>query len=168
MLNDQTEIKFFELLNRDLSIKDFKEWIYKNESRLETELTADLYSDLISLDYNHKDSLYELEKKIIPYLDSQKFNIWRTRMLLFKIVNNEIDLVLATRKLRNLYNSTEEELLPIKLGLGYESVLDDLLIPSEYDQWNKEELELKLKKLDYYKMDFLRDAQSALRDLEDK
>lgn len=168
MINDLTVISFFQLLNRDLSVKEFEAWIYDNEKRLEIELPANLYLDLLSFDYNKKDSLAELEQKITPYIDSRDFNIWRTRMLLLKILNAEVDLVLATRKLRDLYNSTEEKLLSIELGIGYESVLDDLPVPSEYDLWNKDELTMKLKKLDFYKEDLLRDVKSALTTLERK
>lgn len=167
MLNDLTEIKFFELLNRDLLIKDFEQWIYQNESGLETELTGELYFDLISFDYDQKDALARLEEKIKPCIDLPKFEVWKTRNLLLKILNGKIDLVLATRKLRELYNSLEQKLLPIKLGIGYESVLDDLPIPSEYHQWNKDELEIKLKTLDYYKEDLIKDVKSALKNLED-
>lgn len=167
MFTDFIKTNFFRVLNRDLPIKEFEAWVYSWEARIQAELPSDLYFDLISFNYNQKDALAELEKKIRPFIETNEFDVWRTKELLSQIVNNEIDLVVATRKLRDLYYSTGEK-LPIELGIGYESVLDDLPVPSEYDQWNKEELKEKLKKLDYYKEDLLQDAKSALESLNNE
>ena len=64
-------------------------------------------------------------------------------------------MVLATPRLRQLYFETEENFIPITLGLVYESMLDDVPTPIQYKQWNSESLKEKLKKVDWYRDDII-------------
>jgi hypothetical protein len=161
-LTDITKQTFFRLLDGDLPIKDFEQWVYKSGDFLETELQQDIYLDLISFNYNQKDNLLLLSDKIKTLVDIDEFNIWRTKRLLKDIIENNIDLVLATRKLRQLYFDTGESFIPITLGIGYESVLDDVPTPAEYKQWESEALKQVLKKVDGYKTDIIQDAKLFL------
>ncbi|MEO8146985.1 MAG: hypothetical protein ABI723_05070 [Bacteroidia bacterium] len=157
---------FFQLLNLDLSVKDFEQWVYKYSDILETDLQAELHFDLISFDYNQRGSFSKIKEKIKPYIDNDEFNIWRAKKLLTDIIEQKIDLVEATRKLRELYFDTGESFIPVKLGIGYESELDDLPIPSEYHQWDSRMLKEKLKKVDLYKDKLIRDAKQFLATLD--
>ncbi len=165
-LTDTTKQTFFRLLNGDLAIKEFEQWVYNSSDNLEAELQPDFYLDLISFNYNQKDNFRQLGDKIGTQIDTNEFNIWRTRRLLRDIIENKIDLVLATRKLRELYFDTGENFIPITLGVGYESVLDDVPTPSEYKQWESGALKQVLKKVDGYRDDIIRDAKLFLDTLD--
>ena len=164
-LTDTTKQIFFQLLEGYLSIKDFGQWIYSNNEKLEIELHPDLYHDIISIDYNEEDSFIDVNNLLAPYIDINEVNIWRTKKLLTEIIEQKIDLVLATRKLRELYFATGENFIPITLGIGYESELDDLPIPNEYHQWDSKALEEKLKKIDMYKENLLCDVKKFIATL---
>jgi hypothetical protein len=166
-MTEQTKLIFYRLLDKDLLLKDFEQFIYNND-QIKSELQADLYLDLISIDYNLKGSYWELCNKIEPYIDKNEFYLWQTKRLLSDIIDNKIDLVFATRKLRDLYFATGENFIPIKLGVGYDSELDELPTPDEYDQWNEQELKEKLKKVDWYRDDIIHDAKIFLDELKNK
>ncbi len=167
-LTDTTKQTFFKLLNGDITIKDFEQWVYKSSDNLETVLQPDLYLDLISFNYIQKDSLRQLCDKIKTQIDNEEFTIWRTKRLLKDIIENKIDLVVATRQLRELYYDTDEKFIPITLGVGYESVLDEVPTPSEYKQWNSKALKEILKTVDYYRDDIIRDSKAFLDTLDKK
>jgi hypothetical protein len=160
-----TEQIFFRLLDRDCSVKEFEQWIYSHSDNLGKELSTHLHLDLISSDYNQKDSFSQLIEKIAPYINTDEFNIWRTKKLLTEIIEEKIDIVTATRKLRDLYFETGENFIPVTLGIGYESELDDVPTPSEYNQWDSNGLQEKLKKVEWYKDDIIRDAKKILATL---
>ena len=168
MLNQTTKQTFFHLLDRRLEVKDFERWVYNSSNRLEGELQADFYINLISFNYNQKDTLQKLRDIINPFIDIQEFNTWRTKELLNDIINDKIDLVVASRKLRDLYFETGEDFIPITLGIGYESELDDVPVPSEYSLWNKKDLDEKLKKVEWYKDRILQDSREFLNILKKK
>jgi len=167
-LTDSTKQIFFRLLDRDFSVKEFEQWIYRNSDNLEKELPTDLHFDLISLGYNQKDIFFQLKDKITPYININQFNIWRTKKLLEEIIQEKIDIVTSTRKLRDLFFDTGENFIPVTLGIGYESELDDVPAPSEYDQWDSNALKEKLKKIEWYKDDIILDAKEFLATLDNK
>jgi hypothetical protein len=168
MISESTKLNFFELLNGEKTVLDFEKWVYQNSIYLENDLHDKLYIDFISFNYKQKDSFTQLKYIIFPLIDIDEFNIWRTKKLLADIIENKIDLVLATKKLRNLYYETDEVLIPITLGIGYESVLDDVPLPKEYYLWNKETLMEKLDKVELYKDNILSDAKDFLLSLNKK
>ena len=166
-MTEQIKLILYRLLDKDLSINDFEQFIYDN-NQFKNEIQADFYLDLISLDYNNKGIYWDLLSKVESYIDKNDFNLWRTKKLLADIIENKVDLVFATRKLRDLYFATGEKLIPIRLGVGYESELDELPIPDEYIQWNERELKEKLKKVDLYRDDIISDAKIFLDELNNK
>jgi hypothetical protein len=166
-LSDTTRLRFLEFLNKELSLKDFEQWVYKNPDDLEKELNADFYLNLISLNYHQKDSALQLQDMLFSFINKDEFNIWRTKKLLTEIVEEKIDMVLATRKLKAIYTATED-FIPLDLGTGYESELDDVPIPSEYHNWDKWKLYERLRKVDLYKDSFIKDAQEFLDMLNKK
>lgn len=153
---------FFKFLNDDIQIKDFEKWIYTSSDKLESELDSDFHLELISFDYNQKYNTEHLRDKLKKLINTDEYDLWRTKKLLFEIIENKIDLVLATRKLRTLFYDTGEKFIPITLGIGYESILDNLPIPSEYNLWESNALKEVLKKVDCYKENIIHDAQEFL------
>jgi hypothetical protein len=164
-LTDMTKYTFFKLFDGVLSVENFEQWIYKSDKDLERELEYDLYFSLISFNYSQKDALAKLKSCILPYVDISEFNIWQIKNILTDIIEERIDQVLATRILRKLYFDTGENFIPITLGVGYESVLDEVPIPSEYGKWSSNELKEKLKIVAHYRADLINDARSFLEQL---
>jgi hypothetical protein len=163
-MTNETKEFLFEFLDNEVTTGDFEQWIYKN-NELETSQPT-LYQDLILSDFGDTDVKNGIKNKLGPYIDSKEFNVWRTKRLLNKIIENKIDIVLGTRKLRELYFETGENFIPPTLGIGFESELDDLPTPDEYHMWNEKELKEKLKKADRYKEDIKRDAEAFLTTLK--
>ncbi len=161
-LSEVSKRTFLRLLEGDLPIKDFERWVYDSSDSIENELGKEAHLDLISFGYKRASSLDELKDMILGYINTMEFKLWRTKKLLSEIVENKIDLVLATRKLRDLYYDGGNTFIPVDLGVGYESELDDVPIPSEYIEFQSHEVEEKLKKVEWYRNYILRDAKELL------
>lgn len=164
-LSEVSKRTFLRLLEGDLPVKDFERWVYDNSDSLENELDTEAHLDLISFGYKRADCFGELKDMILSYIDTMEFKLWRTKKLLTEIVENKIDLVLATRKLKELYYNGGHNFIPVDLGVGYESELDDVPIPSEYIEFQKHEVEEKLKKIDWYRNYIIKDASELLNTL---
>lgn len=147
-------IKFYEYLNGDIDRRQLENWVYETKE-LEKELPEDHYTDLISFSFKTGDLNSFVSKLIDLFFDWQEYEKWRTIKLLREILNNEVEIVLSTRKLRQIYLEQEERLkwplISTKLGVGFESVLDDCPLEAEYKNWNKEALKKQLEPIDWYK-----------------
>jgi hypothetical protein len=163
-MTTRTKEFLFEFLNNEVALADFQQWIYRDKELEASQPT--LHQDLLLLDFEEKHAKQGIKNKLRPYIDEKEFNVWRTKRLLDKIINDKIDLVLGTRKLRELYFDTGENFLPPRLGIGYENELDDLPTPDEYHMWNEGELKEKLKKADSYRENIKRDAEVFLTTLK--
>jgi hypothetical protein len=175
ILAEKTKLMFLKLLNEDLSIIDFENWVYNNSDYLKEELNFDFYLYLISFDYRQKSALSEIRDKIITFnfLNIDKFNILsnknidelhilRIKKLLNEIIYEKINFVIAIIELHSLYHEIGEDLIPMEFADYYNSELDDVPLPSSYHLYNKNFLEEKLKKLDLYKDDIIKDAKKML------
>lgn len=162
------KIRFFEFLNREISISDFEKWIYDN-SDLESEIGNDFYTDLISFDFKSHDLIPFISGLVEKCFDWFEYEKWRTIRLLSMIKDGKIEIVLASRKLRQLYLDQEDKLgkslVSIGLAIGYESELDRCPIESEYHLYNKLTLKSMLEPVDWYKSDFLKLAEQELEEL---
>jgi hypothetical protein len=161
----KTKEFIFEFLDNGVTVKDFEQWVYAHKE-LEA-LQPTLYQDLILFDYTDKDARHQINEKLKPYIDKTEFDLWRTIRLLNKIIEDKIDIVLATRELRQLYYDTGERFIPTKLGIGYESVLDHIPIRDEYHLWNEDVLKEQLKMVDSYRDNIKKDAREFLRTISD-
>lgn len=161
-------IKFYEFLNGDIEREELEKWVYQTKE-LENELPQDHYVDLISFPFKTGDLKYYISKLVDLFFDWQEYEKWRTIKLLKEILGNEIETVLATRKLRQLYLEQEKRikwpLISIRLGVGFESVMDNCPIETEYENWNKDELKKQLESIDFYKEDFYETVKYELSEL---
>lgn len=163
-MTNKTKEFLFEFLDNEATTDDFEQWIL-HDKELET-FQPTVYQDLIQFDFGDRDARQGIKNKLEPYIDRTEFNVWRTKRLLSKIIEDKIDIVLGTRKLRELYFDTSESFIPVTLGIGYESELDDLPTPDEYHMWNEKDLKEKLTKADKYRANIKRDAKAFLTILE--
>lgn len=163
--------KFYEFLNGDIDTETLENWVYSTKE-LENELPEDHYVDLVSYAFKTGDLKTYISKLVDLFFDWHEYEKWRTIKLLNKILDDEIETVLATRKLRQLYLEQEERikwpLISIRLGIGFESLLDNCPIESEYKNWNKDALKKQLEPVDWYKKDIKEAIKSELAELNNK
>lgn len=161
-------IIFYKFLNEDISKESLENWIYENKE-LENIFQKDHYNDLLAFNYKSSEIKNYIKSIIKKNFDWQEFEKWRTIELLEKIKNGKVEFVLATRKLRQLYLEQEEEIkkpfVSIQLAIGYESVLDNCPIESEYHLWNSESLKKQLEPIEWYRDNFLIDVDKELSEL---
>ena len=160
-------VKFYEFLNGDIDKGILENWVYSNK-KLEKELPKDFYIDLISFAFKMGDLKSYISKLVELFFDWQEYEVWRTCKLLREILDDKIEIVLATRKLKQIYLDQEKTLkcplISIQLGIGFESVLDNCPLEPEYQNWNKEDLKKQLEPVEWYKE---RIHQTALHELSE-
>jgi hypothetical protein len=144
-------IKFYEFLNGEIDNTTLENWVYKNID-LEREIPENYYIDLISISFKSEELKDFISKLVQECFNWQEYERWRTIKVLQSILNDEIEIVTATRKLKDLYVEQEEKLnLPLisfRLGVIYESILEDYPTEYEYPNWNRNAL---IKQLDTIK-----------------
>lgn len=87
-LPQHIENQFFRILNKEISIKDFEQWVYKTEE-LETVLSERDYLDLIAFNFNQPHVLYELFKIFVKWINIQKYETYRIIYLLDLVINKD-------------------------------------------------------------------------------
>jgi len=167
---NSVRIKFYEFLNEDITSDDFQQWVYSS-NELKHEFESDHYEDIISFQFRTEDAKHYISKMISTFFDFTEYEVWRTKKLLKVISDGEIEPVLASRKLRKLYKEQKGSLgkpfITIKLGLGFESVLDECPIETEYESWNSEALKIKLNIVNDYREDLIKTATIELNNFYD-
>lgn len=162
-------IKFYQFLNDDISLESFESWVYEN-NELENIIKENHYNDLLAFDFKSRKIKNFIKSIVKKHFDWKEFEKWRTIELLKNIKSAKIEIVLATRKLRELYLEQEEGIespfLNIELAIGYESELDNCPIQAEYNQWNPDALKKQLKPVEWYRSQILEDVDQALTQLQ--
>ena len=95
-------IKFYEFLNGDIEKEELEKWVYETKE-LEKELPEDHYVDLISSSFKKGDIKAYVSRLVDKFFDWQEYEKWRTIKLLRESLNDEIEIVLATRQLKQVY-----------------------------------------------------------------
>lgn len=161
-------IFFYKFLIGELPLTDFEKWIYDNPE-LELEVGKDHYTDLISYDFRSRDLIPYIKEFVLKHFDWSEFENWRTIKLLTDILENKVGIVLATRKMKQLYleqeNTDKKPLISRGLAIGYESELDNCPIESEYLLWNKIALKRQLEPVKWYRKDILKCVEQELQEL---
>ena len=146
----------------------FESWVYEN-TELENEIPEDHYNDLLAFNFKSKEIKNFIKSIIKKHFDWKEFEKYRTIELLKNIKSGNIEIVLASRKLRELYLEQEEEIkrpfLTIGLAIGYESELDNCPIESEYKLWNSDALKKQLEPVEWYRNRILKDVDQELNEL---
>jgi len=164
-LSKTTKEVIYTTLDCQMPIKVFQQWLLTHEKELQKELPASLFKDLISFDFNQPDCESIIYDTLLPYLNLDDFNKWRTKTLLVQIVENKIDPVLGARNLSELYYKTGGNFIPASLGIAYDSELDNVPVPSEYHLWNETQLREKLESIKEYTQAFINEAKVFLESL---
>ncbi|WP_405604160.1 barstar family protein [Polaribacter sp. Asnod1-A03] len=161
-------IKFYQFLNNDISLELFESWVYENKE-LENVISEENYIDLLAFNFKSREIKNFIKSIIKKHFDWKEFEKYRTIELLKNIKSGNIEIVLASRKLRELYLEQEEEIkrpfLSIGLAIGYESELDNCLIESEYKLWNSNALKKQLEPVEWYRKRILENVNQELNEL---
>lgn len=118
---------FFTLIVEQGDLKIFETWLYQTSS-LENYLHGDDYFELISLDFNHKFCVMEIEKIITPYLDYLQYNRQILLDILLSLTKNPNDMAKLI-KIYDFYCQGYAFLDKLALRYGLEAeicYLDDL------------------------------------------
>jgi dimeric dUTPase (all-alpha-NTP-PPase superfamily) len=137
--------KFFEFLHGDLSITDFETWVYATDY-LEQLLDDESYLGLISADFLQKDSKYEIEKILRPYIDFSEYETWKIKYLLNSLINKKGDPLELLWEFYNLYCNGFHFLNSLGLGYGMATRIP----PDGYssDSWEELSTEEQSKLMD--------------------
>ena len=73
---DQIKQTLFQFLDRQLSIKDFEQWVYATPA-LEQLIPPASYVELIALNYAHKFTYDRIEKLVMPLIDEGGYQLWK-------------------------------------------------------------------------------------------
>jgi len=161
-------IKFYQLLNDDISLESFECWIYENKE-LQNIIPEDHYNDLLAFTFKSREVKKIIKSIFNKHFDWKEFEKLRTIKLLKEIKSGNIEIVLSTRELRKLYLEQEEVIkrpfLAIGLAIGYESELDNCPIESEYKLWDSEALKKRLEPVEWYRKRILEDIDKELNEL---
>ena len=165
---DPNRTIFYQFLIDDITKESFEMWIYEHKE-LETIIQKDHYNDLLSFNFESREFKDYIKSMVKKHFDWKEFEKWRTIELLKKIKSGKVELVLASRKLRQLYLEQEEEIkrpfLSIRLAIGYESELHNCPIETEYDQLNSDTLKKQLEPVEWYRDKMLKDVDHELTEL---
>ena len=161
-------INFYKFLSGELSLPEFEKWIYENKE-LESEIGGEVYTELISFNFSSHDTIPFIKKIVLSCFDWKEYEEWRTINLLTGILENKIEIVLATRKMRQLYleqlDTMTKPHISSGLAIGYESELDSCPLESEYHLYNKLKLKTLLEPVNWYKKPILEQVSQELEEL---
>ncbi len=147
---------------------DFESWLAVNKE-LNNKIPFDHLQDIKSFDYRRLESVRYIKIIIKKLFDWQEFERWRTVDLLQKILEEKIDIVLASRILKEFYYEQEEELefpfLTSELSLVFESLLDHYPDATEYHLWEPSALKKELAAVENYKTHFFEMVTAELNEL---
>ena len=114
---NKIESKYFDLMVEKISIKDFENWVYETKW-LESELTEDEYTDLISLNYGTSSSKYEIGKILKERFDEGKFESVKMVELLTSIIERDGEEGESLTRMYDLYCRGYYFLEDLGLGIG--------------------------------------------------
>lgn len=91
------QVKFSEVLRREITVEDFEQWVYATPE-IEDHFGYALYLDLISLDFRDKYIYLDLERMLTPVIPFGELEYRRIKAGLEKVASDthEIDEVLAS------------------------------------------------------------------------
>lgn len=160
-----SKIEFFKFINGDLTAGQFEEWVHDNHD-LKRILGKDHYTDLVSFDFSSRVLRLYVETLVEKFFGWRDYEEWRTIKLLEETSSGEIEIVLATRKMRELYLEQKEKigapLISASLAIGYASELDNLPTEDQYHLWNSAALEKHLAQTEKHNQRICDDVNKEL------
>lgn len=173
-LSNENMLLFYYFLNGDIELNAFEKFVY-SESNLENQLGAELYTELISLDYKSKfpEVREFVSNKIIG---KGRFETWKLIVALNSFLAEPEKLHFHLLKLYKLYCGILDEDNNRKfvyeflqhLGLNYLYWVDETYLKLNYgDKW-KQEYDRCFQDFDFYHQQLKPLAEDILLAFENK
>lgn len=137
------QIEFFKLLNDELSIESFEQWVYKTK-KLEACFDPTDYIEFISLNFKDRHVIHEMKKIIDKYLDYGEFEKRKIDKILSELINNNDDFAKSLIATYDLYCDGYGFLDNIGLGYGLTFATDFC----DFTDWTKLSPEEKNKRIE--------------------
>ena len=88
MINLNTaEKKYLEIIEDKTSIKDFENWLYKNQEEILSNSSFELYEELIQINYNSSESKHILSK--VMNIDFEKLELYQIQQLVINAIESQ-------------------------------------------------------------------------------
>lgn len=113
----EIQIEFFKLLNDELSIEKFEQWIYKTKE-LETYFGQADYLEFISLNFKDRHIIHEMKKIVDKYLDFGEFEKRKINKVLVDLTSKNEDFAKSLIATYELYCDGYGFLDNIGMGYG--------------------------------------------------
>jgi len=126
------QIEFFKILNNELSIEDFEQWVYKTKE-IEAHFDQADYLEFISLNFKDRHFIHEMKKIVDKYLDFGEFEKRKIDKVLNDLVNKNDDFAKSLIASYDLYCDGYGFLDNIGLGYGLTFANDFF----EFTDWTK-------------------------------
>ncbi len=137
------QIEFFRLLNDEILIEDFEQWVYSTKE-LEFFLAPNDYIELISLNFKSPHTIHEMKKIVSKYLDYGESEKRKINNILNNLINKDTDFAKSLIATYNLYCKGYGFL--DNIGLGYGMTFADEFY--EYKDWIKLSPEEKKQRIE--------------------
>ncbi len=126
------QIEFFKLLNNELSVVDFEQWVYKTKE-IETHFDQADFIEFISLNFKNRHFVHEMKKIVDKYLDYGEFEKRKIDKILNDLVSKTDDFAKSLIATYDLYCDGYSFLDNIGLGYGLTFANDFY----EFTEWTK-------------------------------
>ena len=126
------QIEFFKLLNEELSIENFEQWVY-NTKELEDCFDQADYIEFVSLNFKDRHVIHEMKKVVNKYLDFGEFEKRKIDKILNDLVIKSDDFAKSLIATYDLYCDGYYFLDNIGIGYGL-TFADDFY---DFTDWTK-------------------------------
>jgi hypothetical protein len=126
------QIEFFKVLNGEMAVENFEQWLYKNKN-IETHFEQADYLNLISLNFRDRQFRYEMKKIADKYLDYGEFEKRKLQKILHDLISKTPGFAGSLIATYNLYCRGYRFFDHIALGYGL-TFADDFY---EFRDWEE-------------------------------
>lgn len=161
--------QIYRFLYDDISHCELETWFNNYIHNYNYDINNPFLNELITFDFRQKDAKNKLKnslKEVWLKTYSEEITYERVKRILRDIINESTPVNQGCHELSGLYFSGYE-FIPNDFDEYYSEMLD-IPLPIEYEEWNKNALQEKLKGLDLYKEQVINLSKSFLMELETK
>lgn len=137
------QVEFFKVLNGEITVDYFEQWIYKNKE-LEAHFEQADYVELISLNFKDRHIIHEMKKIVGNYLEVGEFEKRKISKILNDIITKNQDFAKSLISTYDLYCNGYGFLDDIGLGYGLTFTIDFF----DFRDWTNLPTSEKNKKID--------------------
>lgn len=139
------QIEFFKVINDEVSINDFEQWLYVQNS-LEQLLGNKVYIDLISINYKNRHAKHEMCKVIDLYLDYGLFEERKLKKILNDLIHKTDDFAKSLIATYDLYCYGYSFFYNLGLGYGL-TFSEDFFDYTEWENLSADQKENRINKI---------------------